>query len=215
MPAMIRWANAEQQALPGSGCDSEGAQKAVMEFHRLGIKFFAADPASIRLEKFIPIFHGWIQKQSVTGHLLIDIHDYSHMHQGPGILLVAHEGNFSIDMSDGRPGLLYYRKKPTALSPVEHLTTIIRSALQACRLLEEDASIRFSTDELLIIANDRLSAPNNEETFAELQPVLAAALEQVLDKSDLGLTRANTDPKERFAVRVDMRSGADRRRGAP
>src|SRR5436190_13121243 len=121
-----------------------------MDFHRLGIKFFAADPAAVRLEDFIPIFHAWIQKQSLSGHLLIDVHDYSHMHQGPGILLVAHEGNFSIDPGDGRPGLLYYRKAPTTLSPVENLTTILRSALQACRLLEKDARIRFSTDELLI-----------------------------------------------------------------
>jgi hypothetical protein len=31
-----------------------------MDFHRLGVKFFAADPASIHLDDFIPIFHGWI-----------------------------------------------------------------------------------------------------------------------------------------------------------
>src|SRR2546421_5263583 len=106
-----------------------------MDVHRLGVKFFAADPAAIHLDTIIPIFHGWIQKQSLDGHLLIDVHDYSHMHQGPGILLVAHEGNFSIDMSDGRPGLLYYRKALTTLQPVGHLATILRSALQAMHLL--------------------------------------------------------------------------------
>ncbi len=171
-----------------------------MEVHRLGIKFFAADPASIRLEDFIPIFHGWIQKQNLSGHLLIDVHDYSHIHQGPGILLVAHEGNFSIDMSDGRPGLLYYRKTPTALSLQEHLATIVKSALQAVHLLEKDARIRFSMDELLVIANDRLSAPNDNETFAELQPVVRSTLERVLGNFEL--SRASTDPKDRFAIRV-------------
>src|SRR5436190_8899648 len=149
-----------------------------MDFHRLGIKFFAADPAAIRLEDFIPIFHEWIQQQSLAGHLLIDIHDYSHMHQGPGILLVAHEGNFSIDMSDGRPGLLYYRKAPSVFSPVEHLATILRSALEACRLLEKDGRIRFSTDEFVVIANDRLNAPNEEATLSELRPALADALKR-------------------------------------
>ena len=113
-----------------------------MDLHRLGIKFFAADPAAVRLEDFIPIFHGWIQKQSLAGHLLIDIHDYSHIHHGPGILLVAREGNFSIDMSDGRPGLLYYRKTPSGLSPAEHVTAIFSSALQACLLLEKDAGLQ-------------------------------------------------------------------------
>ena len=175
-----------------------------MDFHRLGVKFFAADPASIHLDDFIPIFHSWIQKQSLDKHLLIDIHDYSHMHQGPGILLVAHEGNFSIDMTDGRPGLLYYRKTPAALPPAEHVAMILRSALQAVRLLE-----KFSTDEFVIIANDRLAAPNNEKTFTELQPILTAALKQVFDRSTFTLTRATKDPAERFAVHaVTSTSGA-------
>src|SRR5580692_13178932 len=117
------------------------------------------------------------------------------MHQGPGILLVAYEGNFSIDMSDGRPGLLYYRKTPTTLPAEEHVTTILRSALQAVRLLE-----KFSTHEFVIIANDRLAAPNNDETFTELQPILTAALKQVFDGSTFTLTRVSKDPKERFAI---------------
>jgi hypothetical protein len=177
-----------------------------MDFHRLGVKFFAADPASIRLDDFIPIFHGWIQKQNLDRHLLIDVHDYSHMHQGPGILLVAHEGNFSIDMSDGRPGLLYHRKAPTALPPAEHVATILESALQAVRLLEKDAKMRFSMDEFVIIANDRLEAPNDDKTFTELQPILTAALKQVFPESTFVLTRATRDPKERFAVRAQSRN---------
>ena len=171
-----------------------------MEVHRIGIKLFAADPASVRLEDFIPIFHRWIQKQNLPGHLLIDVHDYSHMHEGPGILLVAHEGNFSIDMSDGRPGLMYYRKTPTALSPVEHVTTIVRSALQACRLLEQDARMRVNMVEFIVIANDRLSAPNDDQTFAELQPALSAALRQIFDGVEFHLARTNVDPKERLTV---------------
>ncbi len=176
-----------------------------MEVHRLGIKFFAADPASVRLEDFIPIFHSWIQKQNLDGHLLIDVHDYSHMHQGPGILLVAHEGNFSIDMSDGRPGLLYYRKTPTALSPAEHLTTIFKSALQACRLMEKDTHVRFNMDELLIIVNDRLNAPNDHATFSELQPLLASALKRSFDGAEFEVTRSSADTKERFTAQCRRR----------
>ena len=170
-----------------------------MEVHRLGVKFFAADPTSIRLEDFIPVFHSWIQKQNLDGHLLIDIHDYSHMHQGPGILLVAHEGNFSIDVSGGRPGLLYFRKTPTALPHEDHLAAIVKPALQACRLLEKDAQVGFNMDELLIIANDRLGAPNDDATLAELTPVLTAVLKQTLER-DFKLTRVSIDPKERLTV---------------
>ncbi len=171
-----------------------------MEVHRLGVKFFATDPASVRLDELIPVFHGWIQKQSLTGHLLIDVHDYSHIHNGPGILLVAHEGNFSIDMSDGRPGLAYNRITPTALSPVEHLTTILRAALQPCRLLEKDAHLNFSTDNFVVFANDRLNASNDESSFVALEPALSAALRQVFEGAKFKLARTSLDSKQRLTV---------------
>jgi hypothetical protein len=171
-----------------------------MELHRLGVKVFAADPLSIRLEDFIPVFHGWIQRQAIPDHLLIDVHDYSHIQDGPGILLVAHEGNFSLDMSGGKPGLFYYRKTPTTLPPGEHMLTILKSAIGACRLLEKDTKMRFAMDEVLVIANDRLEAPNDDATFTQLQPLLAAALEQTLPGSAFNIARTSTDPKERLAM---------------
>jgi hypothetical protein len=176
-----------------------------MEVYRFGVKFFSADAAPLRLENFIPIFHGWIQKQSLTGHLLIDVHDYSHVHHGPGILLVGYEGNFSIDMGDGRPGLMYYRKTPTLVSPAEHVATILRSALQACRLLEREARMRFNMDEFIFIANDRLNAPNDERTLAELKPILAAALEHVFDGAEFQMARTSLDAKDRFTVACSRR----------
>src|SRR5207302_7715723 len=116
------------------------------------------------------------QEQAIEGHLLIDVHDYSHIQNGPGILLVAHEGNFSLDMSDDRPGLYYYRKLPTALSATSHMAKVFKSGLAACRLLEKDAKMKFKMDELLVIANDRLEGPNTEETFNELRTIVQGAL---------------------------------------
>jgi hypothetical protein len=171
-----------------------------MELHRLGVKLFAADPASIRLEDFIPVFHGWIQRQAVAGHLLIDVHDYSHIQGGPGILLVAHEGNFSLDTSGGRTGLFYCRKTPTALPAVDHMSAIVKSAIEACRLLEKDAKTQFNMDEILVIANDRLEAPNDDAAFAELKPIVAATLEKAFSGSTFNLTRISSDPKDRLTI---------------
>jgi len=170
-----------------------------MEVHRFGVKFFVADPASVRLHDFIQIFHGWIQKQTVENHLLIDVHNYSHIHNGPGILLVAHEGNFSMDMADGLPGLLYCRKTPTTGTPVDHLETILKSALQACNLLEGE--VRFRMDDFLLLANDRLNAPNDDECFSQLKPIVSDALERVFGHTKYTLTRHSENPKERLVVR--------------
>lgn len=173
-----------------------------MELYRLGIKFFAELTGRIELTELIPIFHEWIQKQTIEGHLLIDVHNYSHIEQGPGILLVAHQGNVSVDLADGRIGLLYYRKQPIAA-----LTEIVKPAVQSCRVLEQDARMRgrfqFRTDDVLVVANDRLLAPNNNETFTELEPQLSSALRQVLEKP-FKLSRVSEDPKERLTIRAEV-----------
>jgi len=172
-----------------------------MDLQRIGIKIFADDSASLPLREFIPVFHIWIQKQAIEHHLLIDVHNYSHIHNGPGILLVAGEGNFSMDMADGRMGLLYYRKVPS-----EGLASIFKTALQACTLLESEPSLKgslhFRTDEIQIVANDRLVAPNTEETFQKLLPELASNLKRVLPESKLTLTRSSLNPKDRLTIRV-------------
>jgi hypothetical protein len=177
-----------------------------MEIQRLGIKIFATEPASVPLSDFIPVFHTWIQKRIIPNHLLIDIHDYSHINRGPGILLVAHEGNFSVDMADDRMGLVYYRKQPLEGSPESRFATIVKTALAACRLLEEEPAfagrLRFRTDEMMVVANDRLHAPNDQNTFAELEPILAAGFKEALNGGDVKLESASGDPRERFTVRA-------------
>jgi hypothetical protein len=171
-----------------------------MELYKLGIKFFASPGQRVDLTEFIPVFHEWIQKQIIAGHLLIDVHNYSHIHEGPGILLVAHEGNFSVDFAEGRLGFIYNRKQP-----VHSLADVLKPAIQGCRLLADDSRMRnrltFSADEALILANDRLLAPNDDETFSQLQSVLSAALKEVLGKT-FKLTRVGDDPKERLTVRA-------------
>jgi hypothetical protein len=180
------------------------------DLHRIGIKVFVADPSAPRIRDFVPVFHSWIQKQCLEGHLLIDVHDYSHIHHGPGILLVAHEGNISMDVADGRPGLLYYRKQPLDGALDSRVKTVLRSALQGCSLLEGEAAfegkLRFRTDEFLFVANDRLLAPNSPQTFSSLQAELSAALDPVLGK--VSIVPVSNDPKERFAVRIQAAKAA-------
>jgi hypothetical protein len=143
-----------------------------MTTHKIGIKFFFSGPATKPLAEYIPVFHGWIQQQALPGHLLIDVHDYSHVHHGPGILLVAHEANLSVDEAEGRRGLLYLRKQPA--SPPE----ILAAARQAANLLGEP----YDATRFEVFVNDRLA------------PVAAADLATALDAS---LTPKPGDPRAR------------------
>ena len=170
-----------------------------MNLERIGVKIFAEELAPVPVREFIPIFHGWIQKQAVPGHQLIDVHNYSHIHHGPGILLVASEANFSIDLADGKMGLFYYRKLPGA-----GFALVLNTALSACRLLETEpvlsGRLRFRDDELQIVANDRRTAANDDAAFRALSPELSSALQQVLKKGNWSLTRSSANPKERLTI---------------
>ncbi len=176
-----------------------------MELQRLGFKLFVDNPATVALEDFVPIFHSWIQKQIIEEHLLVDVHNYSHVHRGPGILLVAHQGNFSMGLGGDRLGLFYYRKRDINGSSVERLKTILKTTLRACTLLEVapelTGRLRFKTDEVLVVANDRLHTPNKSETFQAFQPLLSQLFTELFGEGTFN-TDWQEDDRERFAVTV-------------
>jgi hypothetical protein len=171
--------------------------KMVMELYKLGVKIFAANPKVVELRAFIPVFHGWIQQQKIPEHLLIDVHDYSHVPEGPGILLVAHEGNFSTDETSGRLGLVYYRKQPVS----DALKVAYESADVASQLLEAEPKLnglKFHRDEFMVFSNDRLLAPNTAESRARLEPVIKRAFDNV----SVTIAPQSADPRERLAFVV-------------
>ncbi|MBI2993386.1 MAG: hypothetical protein HYY48_04320 [Gammaproteobacteria bacterium] len=175
-----------------------------MNLHRLGVKFFAGDGATIALPEFLPVFHRWIQ-QSVLDELLLDVADYSHVHAGPGVLLVAHEGNYSVDETGNRRGLAYYAKHPQSGDVAAMLLAICAKTLRACHLLEREPTfagkVKFSGDQLQIFANDRLNAPNTEATATALRPAIDGLLAKLYPGGKCEVVRV-PDAKERFTVNV-------------
>jgi hypothetical protein len=173
-----------------------------MDLQKIGMKFFAEKGNTINLVDFIPVFHHWIQNRALD-HLLIDVADYSHLHAGPGIVLVAHEGNYSIDETGGRRGVVYYSKREPAGDMQQRLATVCRRVVKACRLLEEEESLqgqlKFYGNELQIFANDRLAAPNTEQTMKILEPALKEFLDGLFPDNPYSLDQ-DDDPKERFSV---------------
>jgi hypothetical protein len=67
-----------------------------MNLQKVGVKFFVEKGADIPLSSFIPVFHRWIQDDKLEG-MLVDVTEYTHVHQGPGVVLIAHEDNYGLD----------------------------------------------------------------------------------------------------------------------
>lgn len=175
-----------------------------MDLHKFCVKFFAEDPSAVKLDAFIPVYHRWIQKQAVEG-MLVDVADYGHLPQSPGVLLVAHEADYCMDAMEGPLGLLYNRKSASAGRLSDRITSAFRAALGACVKLENEpeflGKLKFKAGAPVFIANDRLNAPNTEEAFQALRSDLAAALAKVFP-SNFELRRASPDPRNRLTVQI-------------
>jgi hypothetical protein len=174
------------------------------ELQRVGVKIFCEDGARVDLLEFIPIFHRWIQAGVLDR--LIDVADYSHVPDGPGIILVAQRSIYGIDESAGRRGLVYYLRRPEEGPLAVHLAAAVRSALTAARMLTAEPELAgrlaFRGSALRLFANDRLAAPNTDETLAAFRPALTPLLAVLYPGSACTLAR-EPDPRERFAVTVE------------
>lgn len=177
---------------------------ALSDLHRIAIKIASAD-AELAVRDLIPVFHRWIQTGAIPDHLLVDVADYDHVPQGPGILLVAHEGNLALDLRGGTPGFLYYRKQPLAGDLAARLHACAAIALHACRLLEREPALagrlRFAGGSFELFANDRLRAPNAAATYDAFQPALDSLLRTLYGDAACAVTRP-AEPRARFGVSV-------------
>ena len=138
---------------------------------RFAVKYFAQGDIAFDLAALVPVFQRWIQEHTVEG-LLIDVADYKHVYQGPGVLLIGHEADYSFDLRGGRPGLLYTRKRDVQDTLVDNLTIALRLARDACQHLEAEPTLnglRFAYDEAEILFLDRLATPNTSQMFEELR----------------------------------------------
>jgi len=175
-----------------------------MDLHKFGIKFFAQDAERIDILKLIPIYHRWIQ-QSALEDLLIDVADYSHVPSGPGVMLIAHEGNYALDETDHERGVVYYSKHKLSGDLTERFAQVAQRALKAAELMSADAdlegALKVPGNRLQFFANDRLVAPNTDAAYAELEPAFKAFLERLYAGAPYKLER-ETDRKERLSVRV-------------
>ncbi len=179
--------------------------------NRLGrycLKFYAGHPETLDLAEAIPIFHRWIHTNRVDG-LLIDVADYRHVPDGPGVVLVGHEADYFLDEMEGPLGLLYNRKREAEGSNVYRLRRAMKSALTACRALEQEPELaaknfRFAGGRLRFIINDRLLSSNG---VVAIRGDLDTVLRDLYPGRSPRIETGTSDPRDRYTLDVD--SGAD------
>ncbi len=178
-----------------------------MKTEKVQVKLFAAQGLEESLESYIPVFHRWI-RESTLGELMIDVADYTHVPRGMGVLLVGHGSDIAIDEGEGRPGLLYCRKRGVP-EGTPLVSDALSRALSAAKLLDEDAEVagprKFGTSEILFRFPERLHLANDEDSFSQVRPAIEQALGELLSGASYQLSREG-EPREPLTVRARVAS---------
>jgi len=181
----------------------ETTSAADFDLHRISVKLFADASPRPPTDKIIEVLHGFIQQQKLD-EILIDVTDYSHTKPGPGVLLLAHAANYGLGDADGRYGLLYARKRDATGTLEARFSDALRRTLAAAALLETALdTLRFASDELRIVLNDRLAAPNEEATLDAVRPALLAALRAVFPDASATVARVG-EPRDPLTIAVKL-----------
>jgi hypothetical protein len=183
-----------------------------IELQHINVKLLLKNEGAqgLDLDPVIPVFHGWIQQQ-VADELLLDVADYRHVQAGPGIVLIGHEADYSLDNADNRLGVRYNRKAILEGSNDERLAQAMRAALTATQRLQQDmrldGKLNFNGQDIEIFINDRLLAPNTATTREALRPEFKTFAERLFGGSEYSLSFGResssaelSDPRRLFAV---------------
>ena len=175
-----------------------------MELQHINVKLYLRDPQAVKLEALVPVFHGWIQSRACE-ELMIDVADYRHVHAGPGVVLVGHQADYSVDNTDNRLGIRYNRKATLEGSNRDRFSQALGAALRACQRLEADerlnGSLRFDRRELKLFVNDRMLAPNTGRVRDSLQAQLKEFFGSVFRNSEFEM-KFDSNPRSLFGVDV-------------
>lgn len=166
----------------------------------INVKIFATPDSTVQWHELIPVFHRWIRDNEVPG-TPVDVADYAHVPNGPGILLIAHDAFFSVDNRAGQLGFLYNRRTPLDGDVASKVRDAYEIALTAARKLEKEVrGLRFDETRFEVFVNDRALAPNNEETDRTVRPVVEALYAEKVGKP-ARITGA-TDPRSLYRLEV-------------
>jgi len=177
-------------------------EETTVELQHINVKLILKGSENLNLDSVIPVFHSWIQDQ-IFDELLLDVADYRHVKHGPGLILIGHEADYSLDNSDGLLGVRYNRKAPLLGTNFDRLIQATRSALLACQRLEADKQLNrklyFNGQDVQLIINDRLLAPNTEMTRQAAAPDFNRLAAKIFGQAELSYS---TDPRRLLSAHI-------------
>ena len=176
-----------------------------MTIQRITATVYAPIPEDFELPAIIPVFHRWIREGLLPG-LPIDIANYEHVHDGPGIWLVGHDGDYGLHTVNGVPGFFYRHKREWEVDSLEaRLGLVLNRLLGAVGLLERESNLNkldWQHGELILTFPDRLNSPNNDDSWNQVKQRVRAAIESEFGVETVQLSRVDNDRRDPLTIQV-------------
>lgn len=168
-----------------------------MNLQKPNWKLVIKNPEILNSKTLFKIFNSWIP---ASEEIFVDVADYTHVQDGPKVVLVGHYVDYSWDHTDRVHGFLYNRRQPMDGTNEVKLKTSLQAFIRAAKRFQSapewETKPVFDTTALTLIINDRGLAPNNRQTFDALNP----DLDQIFPKASIA---PNNETKKRFSVSVE------------
>ena len=167
---------------------------------RIQITLYTKHNSTLSKDVLIDRFHAWIQNDLLE-EIPIDVADYSHVSDGPGILLITHEADYAFDEVGGA-GLRYVRKKQVPDTLEHAIVQGFEQVLKAAKRLENDTSgaVSFDPTRVEITILDRRLYPNSAATIDAVQPVLNRLFSSIFKTEQVEFDRISEDARYPFAL---------------
>lgn len=176
----------------------------MIDLKKIQWKIPVTDTTKIDAWDFFCAFSGWIPD---SPEIFIDVADYRHIHDGPKIALIGHFVDFFLDASDNNLSLIYSHKRGLDGTDTERLTHTLQQTRAACARLEQDeifkSRLKFSTQQISLIINDRACAPNDQKTLMRFRPLAENVVAAVTGQKIVRVT-PHTDSRARFGMTIEI-----------
>ncbi len=152
------------------------------------------------LEPAIAVFHRCLQRGWLEGALL-DVADYRHVPQGPGVLLVGHD----VDLGLEHDALVLVRKRSDAAAATQ-LTDLLRMAGVAVAAFAYDGTLTVDADlgsATVTLLDRALAAELGDAAPEALGAALAPAFDAAWGTAPDAWSVDGDDPRRAPAVRAD------------
>lgn len=126
--------------------------------NKLSVTIPARRQEPLFLDSIGQVFHDWIRSEFLDD-ILVDVADYGHVTQGPGVILIGHRCNYQVSIGEEGSLQVTCSQKRPYLSLGCPLAQTFTRAIAVCRRLEADISRRglFDCTRAIVSTRDRLS----------------------------------------------------------